>query len=232
MPAEDCAAILLEPIQGEGGYIVPTEGFFPALRKLCDRHGILLIADEVQSGIGRTGKWWAIQHWGVEPDMVACAKGIASGMPLGALIARKSLMTWPSGAHGNTYGGNPISCAAALVTLRLIEQGFMANAAQLGDYTLERLRSLMSAHPSIGDVRGKGLMLGIEFVRDRATKEPAHVLRDQIVHAAFSHGLLLLGCSTNVIRIAPPLNISRQLLDEALEVLDYSITEAERREDW
>lgn len=232
MPAEDCAAILLEPIQGEGGYIIPSDGFFPALRRLCDRHGILLIADEVQSGIGRTGKWWAIQHWGVEPDMVACAKGIASGMPLGALIARKSLMTWPSGAHGNTYGGNPISCAAALVTLRLIEQGFMANAAELGDYTLERLRAIMASHPSIGDVRGKGLMLGIEFVRDRTTKEPAHLLRDQIVHAAFSHGLLLLGCSTNVIRIAPPLNISRQLLEEALELLDFSITEAERREDW
>jgi 4-aminobutyrate aminotransferase len=232
MPAEDCAAVLVEPIQGEGGYIVPTDGFFPALRKLCDLHGILLIVDEVQTGIGRTGKWWAIQHWGVEPDMVCTAKGIASGLPLGALIARKSVMTWPSGAHGNTYGGNPISCAAALETLRLIQTQYMANAASLGEVALARLREMARTHPAIGDVRGKGLMIGVEFVKDRTTKEPAHRLRDQIVHLAFSHGLLLLGCADSTIRVAPPLSTPRDKLDEGLEILDYAIAEAERTEEW
>ena len=227
VPAEDIAAVLVEPIQGEGGYIVPAPGFFPALRELCDKFGILLIVDEVQSGMGRTGKWFAIEHWGVEPDLVCVAKGIASGMPLGAMIARKSLMDWPSGAHGNTYGGNPISCAAALETIRLIEEGFMSNAAEMGQHALDALEEIMPRHPSIGDVRGKGLMIGVEFVQDRQTRVPARDLRDQIVHEAFQRGLLTLGCGESVIRIAPPLNIERKLMDQGLQILEEAITVAE-----
>jgi len=226
VPAEDIAAVLVEPIQGEGGYIVPAPGFFPALRELCDKFGILLIVDEVQSGMGRTGKWFAIEHWGVEPDLVCVAKGIASGMPLGAMIARKSLMDWPSGAHGNTYGGNPISCAAALETIRLIEEGFMSNAAEMGQHALDALEEIMPRHPSIGDVRGKGLMIGVEFVQDRQTRVPARDLRDQIVHEAFQRGLLTLGCGESVIRIAPPLNIERKLMDQGLQILEEAITVA------
>ena len=227
VPAEDIAAVLVEPIQGEGGYIVPAPGFFPALRELCDKFGILLIVDEVQSGMGRTGKWFAIEHWGVEPDLVCVAKGIASGMPLGAMIARKSLMDWPSGAHGNTYGGNPISCAAALETIRLIEEGFMSNAAEMGQHALDALEEIMPRHPSIGDVRGKGLMIGVEFVQDRQTRVPARDLRDQVVHEAFQRGLLTLGCGESVIRIAPPLNIERKLMDQGLQILEEAITVAE-----
>lgn len=227
VPAEDIAAVLVEPIQGEGGYIVPAPGFFPALRELCDKYGILLIVDEVQCGMGRTGKWFAIEHWGVEPDLVCVAKGIASGMPLGAMIARKSLMDWPSGAHGNTYGGNPISCAAALETIRLIEEGFMSNAAETGQHALDALEEIMPRHPSIGHVRGKGLMIGVEFVQDRQTRVPARDLRDQIVHMAFQRGLLTLGCGESVIRIAPPLNITRELVDEGLQILEEAITVAE-----
>ena len=222
-PANDIAGILLEPIQGEGGYIVPPAGFFPALRELCDRHGILLIADEVQSGIGRTGKMWAINHYGVEPDIICIAKGIASGMPIGAMVARASIATWTKGAHGNTYGGNPVACSAALTTIDLIEEGYMENAAIIGEYTLNALRELQIRHPYIGDVRGKGLMIGIEFVKDRATKEPASELRDEIVDQAFKRGLLLLGCGVSTIRIAPPLCINRDEIDEGLEILEESI---------
>ncbi len=226
-PPDDIAAVLVEPIQGEGGYIVPAPSFFPALRKLCDKYGILLIVDEVQSGMGRTGKWFAVQNWGVEPDLVCVAKGIASGMPLGAMIARKSLMDWPSGAHGNTYGGNPISCAAALETIRLIEEGYMQNAAEMGEHALEALEEIMPRHPSIGHVRGKGLMIGVEFVLDRQTKAPARELRDRIVHEAFRRGLLTLGCGDSVVRLAPPLNIGRDLMDEGLHILEEAITVAE-----
>jgi 4-aminobutyrate aminotransferase len=227
VPPDDCAAVLVEPIQGEGGYIVPPDGFFPALRRLCDKYGILLIVDEVQSGVGRTGKWWAVQHWGVEPDMVCAAKGIASGLPLGATIARDSVMDWPTGAHGNTFGGNPVSCSAALVTLDLIEHGMMQNAAEMGQYMLDALSEIAVRHPSIGQVRGKGLMIGVEFVADRKTKLPAKKLRDRIVHQAFSHGLLLLGCGESVIRFCPPLNITRELIDEGLEAFEASVSEAE-----
>ncbi|HLB63218.1 MAG TPA: acetyl ornithine aminotransferase family protein [Anaerolineales bacterium] len=227
VPPDDCAAVLVEPIQGEGGYIVPPDGFFPALRRLCDKYGILLIVDEVQSGVGRTGKWWAVEHWGVEPDMVCAAKGIASGLPLGATIARDSVMDWPTGAHGNTFGGNPVSCSAALVTLDLIEHGMMQNAAEMGQYTLDALSEIAVRHPSIGQVRGKGLMIGAEFVTDRKTKQPAKKLRDRIVHKAFSHGLLLLGCGESVIRFAPALNIPRDLIDEGLEAFEASVSEAE-----
>jgi 4-aminobutyrate aminotransferase len=227
VPPDEVAGVLIEPIQGEGGYIIPPPGFFPALRKLCDRHGILLIVDEVQSGIGRTGKWWAIENFGVEPDIVCSAKGIASGMPLGAMIARKRVVTWPRGAHGNTYGGNPISCAAALATLELVENEYMHNATVTGEYTLDCLHEIAARHPSIGQVRGLGLMIGIEFVKDRQTKEAADRLRDQVVDLAFERGLLTLGCGKSVIRLAPPLCISRSEIDEGLSILEESITLAE-----
>ncbi len=162
---------MIEPIQGEGGYVIPPPDFFIQLRAICDRYGILLIADEVQAGIGRTGKWWSIQNFGVEPDIVTSAKGIASGMPLGAMIARKSIVTWPKGTHGNTFGGNPLSCVAALATLELIENEYLDNAVVVGKYILERLKIIQSKHPSIGEVRGIGLMIGIEFVKDYISKD-------------------------------------------------------------
>jgi 4-aminobutyrate aminotransferase len=225
----DVAGIFVEPILGEGGYIVPAPGFFPALRRLCDRYGILLIADEIQSGVGRTGKWWAIQHFGVEPDIVTVAKGIASGLPLGAVIARKSLMTWEPGSHGSTFGGNPVSCAAALATLRLIENEYLQNAAIMGDYLLGRLREMQEQHPLIGDVRGKGLMIGIEFTKTQPTSLSARDLREQVIHYAFEHGLLLLGAGESVIRLMPPLLIDRALADESLAILDQAITVVEER---
>ena len=228
LPADEVAAVLVETIQGEGGYIVPPAGFYPALRKLCDLHGILLILDEVQCGMGRTGKWWAIEHFGVEPDIVLAAKGIASGMPLGACISRKSIMDWERGTHGNTYGGNPISCAAAVATMELIEKEYLANAAEVGQYTLDALQEIAARHSSIGEVRGIGLMIGVEFVKDKRSKEYAEELRDRIVDLAFEHGLLLLGCAKNVIRIAPPLSISKKEVDEGLTVFEAALTVAEK----
>lgn len=229
VPPEDCAGILVEPILGEGGYVVPPDGFFPALRELCDKYGILLIVDEVQSGVGRTGKWWAVEHWEVEPDIVCFAKGIASGIPLGGIMARASVMDWPEGAHGNTYGGNPVACRAGIATLNLIENGYMQNAKELGEYTLDALTEIMTRHKSIGDVRGKGLMIGMEMVSDRQTKEPAGALRDAIVEGAFKRGLIGLGSGKNSIRLAPPLNITRELIDEGLMILEDAITEAEAK---
>jgi 4-aminobutyrate aminotransferase len=228
LPPDNVAGILVEPVQGEGGYIVPSPGFFPALRKLCNRYGILLIVDEVQSGMGRTGKWWAIEHFGVEPDIVCAAKGIASGVPLGATIARENIMTWPKGAHGNTFGGNPLACAAALATIDLIEKEYLQNAAQMGEYTMDALQEIMMRHPTIGDVRGLGLMIGVEFVQNRQSKEAAEKLRDRIVDLAFRMGLLLLGCGKSTIRIAPPLSVSRNEIDEALKVFDEAISISEK----
>lgn len=228
LPPKDVAGILVETIQGEGGYIVPPDGFYPALRKLCDKHGILMILDEVQCGMGRTGKWWAIEHFGVEPDMITSAKGIASGMPLGACIARKSVMDWEIGTHGNTYGGNPISCAASLATIDLIENGYMQNAAEVGAYAMEALEEMKSRHPSIGDVRGKGLMIGVEFVRDQETKEPAHHLTERVVDLGYERGLLMLSCGKSVIRIAPPLSMSKSEMDEGLRIFEEALTVAEK----
>lgn len=228
LPAQDVAGILVEPIQGEGGYVLPAPGFFPALRELCDRHGILLIADEVQSGMGRTGKWWAIENFGVEPDIVCIAKGVASGMPLGVMLARESIMTWPRGAHGNTYGGNPISCAAALATLELVKNGYMANAVEVGQYTLAKLKEMMERHPSLGEVRGIGLMIGVEFVKDRQTHQPDVKVRDRVVEEAFQRGLLLLGCGKSTIRFSPPLNTSRSEVDEGLEIFEEALTISEK----
>ena len=230
VPADEVAAILLEPIQGEGGYIVPAPHFLPRLRELCNKHGILLIADEVQSGAGRTGCWWASEHFGVQPDIVCTAKGIASGMPLGAMIARKSVMSWGHGTHGNTYGGNPLACAAALETIRLLESGFMENARVVGEHLMTALHAIARRHTCIGDVRGIGLMIGVEFVVDQDSREPAHDFMEQIVHAAYERGLLLLGCGRSVIRIAPPLNINMQLVNEALLIFEDSISEIELRQ--
>ncbi len=228
LPPEDVAGILIEPIQGEGGYIVPADGFFPALRNLCDHHGILLIVDEVQSGMGRTGKWWAIEHFDVEPDIVVSAKGIASGMPLGAMITRKSVMTWPKGAHGNTFGGNPVACAASLATIDLIQSEYLQNAAEMGVYLLDVLEEVRMRHPSIGEIRGRGLMIGIEFVIDQKSKKPNTVIRDRIEQLGFEYGLLLLGCGKSTIRLSPPLSIKKAEIDEGMKIFDHVIGIAER----
>ena len=230
VPGDEIAGVLVEPIQGEGGYVVPPDGFFPALRKLCDKYGILLIVDEVQSGMGRTGKWWAIEHWDVEPDIVVSAKGIASGLPLGACIARESVMTWPKGTHGNTYGGNPIACAASLATIDLLEEKYLANAAEVGDYMKDALEEIQARHTSIGDVRGKGLMIGVEFVKDKNTKEPNEEIRNMIEHTAFEHGLLTLGCGRSTMRFAPPLCITKKEADEGLTIFEEAVTMAEKEQ--
>jgi 4-aminobutyrate aminotransferase len=228
LPPDEVAGILVETIQGEGGYLVPPDGFFPALRKLCDEHEILLMADEVQCGMGRTGKWWAIEHFGIEPDILTSAKGIASGVPMGACIARQSVMDWEAGAHGNTFGGNPLACAAALATMDLIEKEYMANAAQVGQYTLDALEEIRARHPSIGDVRGRGLMIGVEFVLDRKSKEPAHDLCERIMDLSFKRGLLTLSCGKSVMRIAPALSIKTSEIDEGLHIFEEAITLAEK----
>jgi 4-aminobutyrate aminotransferase len=227
LPPEDVAGIMIEPIQGEGGYIIPPPSFFPALRQLCDKYGILLIADEVQAGIGRTGKWWSIENFGVEPDIVTSAKGIASGVPFGAMIARKSVMSWPKGAHGNTYGGNPLACVASLATLELIENEYMANTRDVGAYALELLNNIFDRHPFVGQVRGVGLMIGVEFVKDFETREPAPQLRDRVVDLCFERGLLTLGCGSSTIRVSPPLCVTRHEIDEAMEIFEEAITLAE-----
>jgi 4-aminobutyrate aminotransferase len=228
VPPGDVAGIIIEPIQGEGGYIVPPPEFFPALRALCDRHGILLIADEVQSGVGRTGKWWGIENFGVEPDIITIAKGIASGVPLGICAAKESFVDWEKGAHGNTYGGNPLACTAALATLDLVENGYMQNAAEVGEFTLDSLEEIKSRHQSIGDVRGIGLMIGVDFVKDQGTKQANKLLRDRIVDLAFENGLLTLGCGESTIRVAPPLCITKTEMEECLFLFEKSITQAEK----
>jgi 4-aminobutyrate aminotransferase len=217
----EVAAIVVEPILGEGGYVLPPDGWFAYLRELCDRHGILLVADEVQSGMGRTGKMWAIEHFGAEPDIVLAGKGIASGMPLGAMIAREDLMTWEVGAHGSTYGGNPVACAAALASLRLIEGGLMDNAREMGDLLMQGLRRVAERHPAIRDVRGLGLMIGIQF--------PDHDVMSAVEQAAFHKGLLVLGCGDDVIRMSPPLVIRRDQVDTALEVFEEAVAETTGR---
>jgi 4-aminobutyrate aminotransferase len=227
VPASEVAAILIEPIQGEGGYLVPPEGFMQGLRSLCDRHGILLICDEVQSGVGRSGKMFATEHFGVAPDIMTLAKGLGSGMPIGMVVAKKSIMEkWQRGSHGNTYGGNPLCCAAALATLELVEQEYCANAASVGDYFLGKLRELEAKYDCIGNVRGKGLMIGFELVESRSTKTPASKLCDSVITRAFHNGLLLLSCGQSTIRFMPPLMITREDVDEALSLLTTSMDEA------
>ncbi len=228
-PGSEVAAIFVEPIQGEGGYVVPPPEYHPRLRELTEKYGILLVADEIQTGIGRTGKMFAMEHWGVVPDIVCLAKGIASGLPLGAMVAKKSLMTWDPGAHGNTFGGNPLACVAALETLRLVEEGYMENAATMGQRILDRLEVIKEEHPTVGDVRGKGLMIGIELVLDKKTKEPAKDLRDQVIQEAFKRGLLIVGCGMSAVRFMPPLCITADLVDEGLAIFEEALTEAEAR---
>lgn len=220
VPPNEIAAFIVEPIQGEGGYIVPPAEFHPRLKALAAKHGILYIVDEVQSGMGRTGKMFAIDHWEVKPDIVCLAKGIASGMPLGAIIASTEIMDWPAGSHASTFGGNPVSCVAALETIRLLEEELIGNAARVGAYLVMRLRELAERHSLLGDVRGLGLMVGLELVRHRATKEPAAQQRDQIIQDCFRKGLLLLGCGESTIRFCPPLVIREPDVDTALTILD------------
>jgi 4-aminobutyrate aminotransferase len=226
VPAKEVAGILVEPIQGEGGYVVPPPGFLSGLRALCDRYGIMLIFDEVQSGIGRTGRMFAAHHAGVVPDIMALAKGLGSGMPIGLVVAKKAHMEqWKRGAHGNTYGGNPVCCAAALATLDLVEDGFMANAATVGAYFMDRLRDWQSRTPQIGQVRGAGLMIGLELIAGNGDKTPARKLCDDLVTRAYQNGLILLSCGASTVRFMPPLNITRADVDEAMTMLDASLAE-------
>ena len=225
---DEVAAIVVEPIQGEGGYVVAPEQFLQRLRELTQKHGILLVADEVQSGMGRSGKMFAIEYCGVEPDAMAIAKGIASGMPLGVAVARAGLMAWPPGAHASTFGGNPVSCAAALATIKLLRDRLVANAAEVGGHLMNGLRALADRHRLIGDVRGRGLMIGIELVRDRTTKERATDERDKVVDAAFRRGLLLLGAGKNAVRFSPPLVLTREQADVAVRIFDEALAEVER----
>ncbi len=222
----EVAAVIVEPVQGEGGYVVPHPGFLPRLRELTRRHGVLLIADEVQCGMGRTGRLFASEHFGLEPDIVTLAKGIASGMPLGALLARDEVMQWQSGGHGSTFGGNPVSVAAALATLELLEGGLVDNAARVGEHLMRRLRERLGRHGVVGDVRGLGLMIGVEIVRDRASRAPAPELRERILENAFERGLLLLGCGKSTIRLAPPLVIDVEDAEIAAGILDDAIAAA------
>jgi len=227
---EDVAAIMVEPIQGEGGYIVPAPGFFTRLREVCDKYGILLIVDEIQSGVGRTGKWWAIEHEDVQPDIVCFAKGVGSGMPIGGILAPESIMDWKPGSHGSTFGGNPIAAVSALTTLQVIEEeNLLARAAETGRFIMDALVEMEGRHPSLGDVRGRGLMVGMEFVRDRQTKERAVDLRDHVIQHAFEHGLLVIPCGTNSIRMTPPLNIPHHLVEEGLHIFEAALTDAEAK---
>jgi 4-aminobutyrate aminotransferase len=227
VPATEVAAILVEPIQGEGGYLVPPEGFLSGLRALCDRHGILLICDEVQTGIGRTGKMFASEHWGVSPDIMTLAKGLGSGLPIGLVVARRQHMEkWKRGAHGNTYGGNPICCAAALATLDLVEREYAGNAAAVGGYAFERLRALQQRFPCIGEVRGKGLMIGAELIVPGSERKPDAALCQRVLTRAFHNGLLLLSCGVSTLRFIPPLLVSRVEVDEAVALLEVALGEA------
>ncbi len=222
---DEVAAIVVEPIQGEGGYIVPPDSFLERLRAIATQHGIQLIVDEVQAGMGRTGKMFAIEHAGVAPDIITMAKGIASGLPLGVTTAPSTLMgAWPPGSHASTFGGNPVSCAAALATLKLLRDGLVKNAEVVGSYLIEGARALMDKHPLIGDVRGRGLMVGVELVRDRKSRERATTERDALVQACFKRGLLVLGAGRNAIRLSPPLVLTKQEVDIALGILDEALT--------
>jgi 4-aminobutyrate aminotransferase len=224
LPPEEVAAIILEPIQGEGGYVVAPTNFMQEIRRICDRHGILLIADEVQSGAGRTGKWWAIEHTGVQPDIVTIAKGIASGMPLGICMSRAEIMDWVPGSHASTFGGNPICIAAAVATMDILEREGIKNAAVVGEKMLERLRPWVAKHPTVGDVRGRGLMIGIEIVKDKQSRTPVGPMRDKIVDLAFERGLLILGCGETTLRLCPPLILNQHEADIALDILEECIT--------
>lgn len=222
---EEVAAIFVEPIQGEGGYVVPPPEYLPMIQEVCRRHGMLLVVDEIQSGFGRTGKMFACEHWGIEPDILCVAKGIASGMPLGAMIARSEISTWTRGTHGTTFGGNPVACAAALATLGLIEDGLVNHAAEVGSFLKERLAKLQSSHPVISDVRGLGLMIGVEFARPDAGRAPDAQLRDQVMRNCFDRGLLLLSCGESTLRFCPPLIVRREEAEAAVAIFEAAIRE-------
>src|SRR5690348_15321775 len=224
LPPEEVAAIFVEPIQGEGGYVIAPTVFMQELRRICDRHGILLVVDEVQSGVGRTGKWWSVEHTGVQPDIVCSAKGIASGMPLGVVISKGSVMDWVPGSHASTFGGNPVCIAAALATLDVIErEGLLRNSSEVGNYMMSPMADWTSKHKHVGDVRGRGLMIGVEVVKDKKTKEYAPEIRDRVVELAFERGVLFLGCGPSTLRIAPPLVVSKEEADVAMDVLEECI---------
>ena len=225
-PAKEVAAIVLEPIQGEGGYIVPPAEFVREIRRICDRHGILLIADEVQSGCGRTGKMWAIEHHGVAPDIITCAKGVASGMPLGVTLTRAGIMDWKPGAHASTFGGNPVCLAAAQATLQLLQSSLIRNAAEVGAYLKGKMQSWPERFPIVGQVRGLGLMLAFELVSDRQRRTRDAAMRDRLVQAAFEKGLLVLGCGPNSIRLMPPLVCTRGDADVAVDILESCLVAA------
>jgi 4-aminobutyrate aminotransferase len=222
---EEVAALFVEPIQGEGGYVVPPPEYLPMLQDLCRRHGILLVVDEIQSGFGRTGKMFACEHWGIDPDSLCAAKGIASGMPLGAMIAREEVSTWTRGTHGSTFGGNPVACAAALATIALIEDGMVENAAAVGSYLIDKLNRLTASHSSFGDVRGLGLMIGVEFARSDGSLAPDAKMRDQVMQKCFEKGLLLLSCGESTLRFCPPLIVTREEVDVAIEIFAAAIKE-------
>jgi 4-aminobutyrate aminotransferase len=228
LPPEEVAAVFIEPIQGEGGYVVAPDNFMRELRAICNRHGILLVVDEVQCGMGRTGKWWAVEHSGVEPDIVCIAKGIASGMPLSVCMSRAEVMDWAPGSHASTFGGNPVSIAAALATLDIVEREAMANAARVGELMLDRLRGWKQSHPLVGDVRGRGLMIGIELVKDKETREPATELRNRVETLAFERGLMVLGCGETTLRLSPPLVVNEHEATVALDILEEALTVVEK----
>ena len=225
IPPEEVAAIIVEPIQGEGGYVVPPPEFHMELYKIAQKYGILYVVDEVQTGMGRTGKMFAMEHFGIDPDIIALAKGIASGMPLGALTARAEIMDWEAGSHASTFGGNPISCQAAMVTIELLEEGLMDNAVVQGEYLMAKLREFQQSYECMGDVRGKGLMVAVEFVKDRESKEPAREWRNEIIKKAFQKGLLLLGCGENSIRFCPALTVTAEEINECLSIFDEVVRE-------
>ena len=225
---EEVAAIFIEPIQGEGGYVVAPDNFLHELRAICNRHGILLVVDEVQCGAGRTGKWWAIEHSGVQPDIVCMAKGIASGMPLGICMSRAEIMDWVPGSHASTFGGNPVSIAAALATMDILEREGIANAAHVGGLMLDRLQGWKHSHPLVGDVRGRGLLIGIELVKDKATREPATALRNRVETLAFERGLMVLGCGETTLRLCPALILKEEEATVALDILEDVLTQVEK----
>jgi 4-aminobutyrate aminotransferase len=225
---EEVAAIFVEAIQGEGGYVVAPDIFLQEIRRICDRYGILMVVDEIQSGAGRTGQWWAIEHSGVQPDIVCMAKGIASGMPLGVCLSKAEVMDWVPGSHASTFGGNPLCLAAALATIEIIEREAMSNAATVGGAALERLGTWVAKHEIVGEVRGRGLMIGVEIVENKKTRAMASELRDKIVDLAFERGLLLLGCGANTVRLCPPLVVTQEETDVALDLLEECIVQASR----
>jgi 4-aminobutyrate aminotransferase len=230
LPAKEVAAIFVEPIQGEGGYVIPPKGFLEGLRAICDQHGILLVFDEVQSGMGRTGRLWACEHTGVQPDILTSAKGIASGLPLGAMFASGDLMKWPPGAHASTFGGNPIACSAAIKTLELLDRELLANCVAVGEHFVGELRRTVGEHANVGEIRGRGLMIGVELVKDRGTRERAVDLRNRVVQEAFLKGLLILGCGKNTVRFCPGLVITKDEATVAAEIFAEALAASAAQE--